>query len=740
MSPSPSCEYWKGRLLNMERTFSEPAFVNASADEIRQYRELMETYFLNFATAHAEAIQTRSDVDSVAAAETNYREVEAIYIRLGAVIVQRLNSMEQRSAPSAGTATRPPAEIAAEVGIFRGEANEWAAFFARYTRLVQSNMRLDSCEKLAILRSVVRGHAVDLIRQRETDENPYEAAWQRLCQLYQDVHALRRMYFTRLETIAVLREPSAIGLHQLMEQVNASMDRLRELGVNVNAAPQMFVHLLEQRLDPTTARIWNSRRGQAVPTFQNLCEFITARARELSQVEPRSSRSNEAPPSRHEEAPQPAARRSNNANARSRPSSRPERTSAIWKVCIRCSGGHRLIRCPQFLHMSPTERRMRVREWGLCEHCLVPTHTTQMCRAGNCRNCNGTSHNSLLCPEVERREALQQASRRAEAQARANANASANNSASASPNQPLQNAVPGGNSAKERIARLPKPMETLRSLHRSTQIELGRSPSPLNEWVEQSQLNPAMAPYMPPAQSKAHVLEEQTKTMTPVRSQEAQPELQEASTSQVGDTDYPMVELPPDVGADILTQALQCSMQSEQEANAPSSSQLIEIVESMVQAMESGQQAVPAAPEVHSANEPQSQQQMNNANDVQARAGETPSVSLPNNCYTPTPRPPAQLMDLEVQIDSVEPSDLGEEMEKMILTGGSEAPASDEETMHSDVSTGSTTSTSEVHSIDEPASNALEEAAGSESVHRHKSHKKKKPKKAKKSKKSSREH
>lgn len=82
-------------------------------------------------------------------------------------------------------------------------------------------------------------------------------------------------------------------------------------------------------------------------------------------------------------------------------------------------------------------------------------------------------------------------------------------------------------------------------------------------------------------------------------------------------------------------------------------------------------------------------------------------------------------MEIESQVDSVEPSDLGAKTEKMILTGGSKAPASDEETMCSDASAGSAASTSEVHSVDEPTSNALGETARGESVRRHKSHKKK---------------
>lgn len=716
MAPSPSSEYWKGRLQNLERTFAEPVFANASVDEVRQYRGLMESYFLNFATAHAEAMNVRADADATAETEANYREVEAIYVRLGAAITQRLNVMDQQATRGAGAAMRPPAEIAAEVGTFNGEANEWTSFFARYTRLVHANMRLDNLEKLSLLCSLVQGPARDLVRRRDTDISAYDSAWQRLCALYQDTHALRRMYFGRLEAIPRLNEPSAAGLQQLLDQISAIMDRLRELGVNVNAAPQMFLYALEQRMDATTECIWHARRGQNVPTYQNLREFLAMRIQELANAQSRAPRAGAERAERPAAAVQPPGNPPNIAIGRNQ---RRARTPATRKVCIRCSVGHRLIRCPQFLHMTPPERRMRVRDWRLCEHCLVPTHTTQMCRAGNCRNCNGTRHNSLLCPEVEKREALQQANRRAEAQARAEERASASASASDSPSQKSSTSAKASNAKRERIAKLPRTVEPTRPLQGVAQIELGRSPSPLSDWVEKQQLNPITAPYMPPMKNKADINEDTSRPQPP--------------QSPVDETDHQMIDVNGGIGSDILTQALQSAIQPNANESASSSSQMASLIDGLFQCVESGQQAGSVTADTHHAGEP-------NAHTVGASDVPTPSVSLPSNYCAPTAEPPVQLMDIEHQIDAVEPSDLGDEMEKMILTGEQDAQLSDEETAHSEMSTESTGSGSEAANANEPSSSTLQAAVEGENTHRHRSHKKKKAKKAKKNKKSPRKH
>lgn len=686
----------------MERTFAEPVFATASADEIRQYRGLMETYFLSFASTHAETMSAQNDADATAEAEANLREVEAIYIRLGTAITQRLNLMGQQATRSAEAATRPAAEIAAEVGVFNGEANEWASFFGRYTRLVHANMRLDNLEKLSILCSLMRGPARDLVRRRETDINVYEAAWQRLCRLYQDTHALRRMYFGRLENIPKLRESSAAGLNELLVQVNQTMERLHELGVNTNAAPQMFLYALEQRMDPETERIWNARRGQNVPTYQNLREFLTIRVQELSNAPARRPRTENAQADRPTAAAQPPAQPADNANAQSRVR---VRTPSTRKICIRCSGGHRLIRCPQFLHMTPAERRMRMREWRLCEHCFVTTHTTQMCRAGNCRNCNGTRHNSLLCPEVEKREAMQQATRRAEAQARANANASANTSAattaSESPDQEPKASEQRSDAGHERIAKLPKAVAPSRALHNATQISLGRSPSPLSDWVVENQLNPITAPYLPPMLAEAAADQNADAPQTP--------------QSPIHEIDHPMVEAQREIGTDILTRALQDAVQPNASGNAPTSSRMAENIENFVENIEREQDAVLTQTETPSEKEAGVAQQGETVHTVSL-----PSLSLPADHCAPPPQPPTQLMEIEDQIDEVEPSELGEEMEKMILTGEVEVPVSDEETAHSEMSVESVSSTSASGS----PNNAFEGSAEKGHTRRHKSHKK----------------
>ncbi|XP_055605661.1 uncharacterized protein LOC129753838 [Uranotaenia lowii] len=191
-------------------------------------------------------------------------------------------------------------------------------------------------------------------------------------------------YVQTLFDFPILRRESATELHTLVEQFDANVRILKQLGESTEHWDILLIHLLSTRLDPSTRRDWEEHSSAIeTTTFQELTSFIQRRVAVLEQLTSNT----------HTESQSQFQNRHNNAHSGSYAAFQQPRTIK----CVVCSQGHNIYQCPTFTKLSVQQRIALTTRNRLCLNCLRRGHRARECRSINCcKNCRST-HHTLLC-------------------------------------------------------------------------------------------------------------------------------------------------------------------------------------------------------------------------------------------------------------------------------------------------------------------------------------------------------
>lgn len=315
------------------------------------------------------------------------------------VEVERVIRVEQARAPNPG--------------VFNGDPGDWPNFRSRFYAEVQSR-QFDNATKLMFLLSACVGSAKISMGDWELTNENYEKAWQVLEEKYEDKFRLEQALVMKLLKTEKESKETHVALRNVIDKTNNTLRQLEAIGTNIDGWDPIIIGLVMAAIPRCTADAWEQHRDvNKRPGLKQLMSFLEQRAKGRVFIEAASV---ETPTSQ----PRPRAafhfqRRPFNSKPgyekyerkemkteRLLPVTTPSPADATAKgVCVCCGGPHPLFRCPKFIEKTVEKRTEEVKQLNVCGVCLR-RHAKGECKSqGACNQCDGRSHNYLLCKRRE---------------------------------------------------------------------------------------------------------------------------------------------------------------------------------------------------------------------------------------------------------------------------------------------------------------------------------------------------
>lgn len=351
--------------------------------------ELCESSWSRLQTNHYEIIADVVEEDDIAKHENYLIEAEETFVRtkmtLRKLIEVKAENL-QRIVEEPVLENLLPERC--KITPFYGEFTKWQEFRDMFLAMVDARP-ISNVEKLQYLKNAVKGSAASILSSWQLSGNNYVAAWQSLCDVYEDEYLIVKAHLDRL--FAMPHVPDAYdAIRSTIDTTNEAVRSLDALGIPVEHWDTILVYMLEVRFSANLKEAWDFKRPtEGLPTLKDMLVFLGSRARAKANTNGNSvattSRSSVFDCLSADDGPTKA------------PKSRKE------EHCFMCRSSHNLYRCSDFLKLSTRAREHKVNEWRLCGNCLRPGHRPSECKSGMCRTCR-QPHNNVLCPARSERQ------------------------------------------------------------------------------------------------------------------------------------------------------------------------------------------------------------------------------------------------------------------------------------------------------------------------------------------------
>lgn len=426
-----------------------PEFNTRLMRAVRTRNDHLHASWLEFQRAH-NAIMS----DAIDAERANYRalyvDIEQTYLTATEIMMERIHQMEQDEASAnpidnddhvsirsgisqrSRSYTPPPVpnaqqyanpqvgqvmQNAADIqgighipwqfrlentwGEFDGDFMKWPAFHDSFMHSVHADINIQPVRKLQILKAALKGRALKAFGEWMICDNSFEPAWGRLKELFDDQYKTSKELLNKLIHLKKLDAPHGGRLQTMSNTVQEVVRQLGAMGYAAEHFDMIFIHIVQDKMDPQTSIAWDKERLSARPTLEQLKKFLDREAKALmnaydAKVEPKSNE-------QKDRKRVGGAHENQRSHKRFKPSKHREgklETKTEKGACVVCTDEvHPIRTCAKFLALNLTNRRDKIQKANRCFNCLHPGHTAKECRSRACNRCENKKHSDLLCPE-----------------------------------------------------------------------------------------------------------------------------------------------------------------------------------------------------------------------------------------------------------------------------------------------------------------------------------------------------
>lgn len=278
---------------------------------------------------------------------------------------------------------------------FDGNYNEWLSFDSIFTATVHASTTLEDIQKLQMLRSSLKGEALNVIKNLEFTSKNYVKARGLLMDRYHHPRRLVNSYLRRLYEYPAIKTESSSTLKTFLDNINDCEVSLTSLGSTCNDSH--FVYHMVKKLPVNTATAWEEKLGSSIelPQLTQFKEFIERRYRVLEMTEI-PEKENKASTAKTETK---TLVTKNHDSTKPKPSKGKNKDGKQprMKPCVLCSNkNHLLFSCFRFQALSVQDKWNVVRKHNQCSNCLGNNHTPDQCKSPfTCKICQEKHHTML---------------------------------------------------------------------------------------------------------------------------------------------------------------------------------------------------------------------------------------------------------------------------------------------------------------------------------------------------------
>ena len=179
------------------------------------------------------------------------------------------------------------------IPVFSGLYTEWTTFRDLFVSLIHKNESLDQVQKLHYLKSYLSGEAEKLLRHVAITASNYEMCWKQLKHRYDNKKFLSDNILKRFMSLKPLQVESSSAIKYILDTTNECLYALNNLGIDTSSWDVIVIHIVSQKLDPNSRKLWEAKASEAfdeLPTLINFNDFMEHRFRSLEFLPPKLSR------------------------------------------------------------------------------------------------------------------------------------------------------------------------------------------------------------------------------------------------------------------------------------------------------------------------------------------------------------------------------------------------------------------------------------------------------------------
>lgn len=217
-----------------------------------------------------------------------------------------------------------------------------------------------------------------------------------------------------------MTQPSADKLRAIIDITDEQLRLLKRFDLPTDGWSAFVCVVLLEKLDDETRGLWDAKLDlPEMPNLDALFKHMEQRifalrnkeesARKYGHVHqasnPPSSGSFNGKAQKHTKSGGQEQRRHHpydrKPQAADNQSVSKDRSQNMAGECLMCANGvrHFLWKCDSFRALENARQLEKVKQWGLCEACLIAKHPASECTKSLCPICKRNKHNSLLCSE-----------------------------------------------------------------------------------------------------------------------------------------------------------------------------------------------------------------------------------------------------------------------------------------------------------------------------------------------------
>ena len=376
--------------------------VDLELGELQSRLDSIDNYWTKFEDLHEKFFFARDSaiLDHLYARDQVYNRCLTHYTTARAALVQAMSTKGDGPEPheslrrpvvqlSTGGTIRP---LLPEISLprFSGDYTQWTSFRDLFSSMVY------------YLMGCLSGEALQLVKSLTISEESVAIARQALVNRYENPRLLISPQLDQLFGSPPMKNDTAFELNYLMNSVAEALNSLAALGVPTTEWNCVVLYVVSHRLTPKLREAWECRIGSAVsyPTYSDLREFLTGRARAMESIEDSMAAQGKSASSR----PGVGGSGSSRATVASASlgetgpvlrKSSPRQSFSSDSGCAFCHGSHFIASCQTFRDLPMADRKRHVISASLCFNCLG-RHRVAVCQTSRrCQTC-GEKHYTLI--------------------------------------------------------------------------------------------------------------------------------------------------------------------------------------------------------------------------------------------------------------------------------------------------------------------------------------------------------
>ncbi|KAL0892639.1 hypothetical protein ABMA27_014364 [Loxostege sticticalis] len=286
-----------------------------------------------------------------------------------------------------------------EIPTFVGNYTQWPTFYDLFKEAIHFNNTISKSQKMQHLKSKVKGEAERLIQHLHISADNYDAAWDILCQRYNNKQLLFTKQIEVFLNQPLIQKQTSYEIRKLHDISKECLHAINNLGIDTYSWSPLLVHLISKKLDNETYRDYQESRKKPreLADLDELFSFLEAKfiaLEPITKVQQTNMTQKTTMTNKNDKID------SNKSNKSYPNSKKPTFTRAYHTnfksvKCPLCNFDHALYQCRKFASMTPDAKLDTVVKYNMCKNCLY-THELGICKSVNrCKSCNA-AHNTLL--------------------------------------------------------------------------------------------------------------------------------------------------------------------------------------------------------------------------------------------------------------------------------------------------------------------------------------------------------